>query len=136
MDYPLFGWKRSPGWSRALATNITDLLNPDSDTAIAYPHLNEVFWDRFEDGMDKRDQDPISKCEHIFDAHGVAVRADSNLFQTTNNRHHTHEISSPGWRMNNMCESLEDRVELCAALGSGCKFLLLPSRNPWRVLMD
>ena len=136
-EYYLHGWRRCRGWERILATNITDLLDWQSDISQQYPHLHNAFLDRFEDFMAKRhDEDRVSMCNHDFSGlSSMLHRADSYSFQKTDNHNNDPTIDNTQfydqlWRYNNACPSLLRRLEFYGIIGSGSKSLFPPFFQP------
>lgn len=109
-----------------------DFLEEDSPVSRKYPHLYEVFWARFNEAMDARNGDPVSKCDETYsDGNtGKRFRADSDLFQRnyTNPNRYINEYNSDydvaDARAEQLCRQLLERLHIRATIGSGSKFPL------------
>lgn len=129
---PLQQWQRHPPWRNSINTVFMDLLEGDSSISRTYPHLYEIFWNRFNETMDARYGDPISKCDDLYpDGHtGRSFRADSEVFQrnysddNVRSEHGSQDTTEE--REQQICDQLRDRIDVRAPIGSGGKFLSLP----------
>lgn len=128
---PLQQWQRHGLWRKTLNTTFMDLLEGDSAISRAYPHLHEAFWSRFNEAMDARNGESVSKCNELYPdgRTGRLSRADSILYQRNHgddNETPEYEDGSPDSteeRGRRICARLRDRMHIRAAIGSGCKFL-------------
>ena len=133
---PLQRWQRVKDWNKCLNTVFMDLLDEDSALSMNFPHLHEVFWTRFNEAMDTRDEKPVSLCDEKYpDGHtGKSYRADSEIFQRnySHNKRQSDNQDEGGTelRSQQLCRQLRERLKIRAAIGAGCKSPF-PRCLPW-----